>query len=84
MISCPECDAILEFEQSELEEGDTVNCEECGASLVVVATDPELELAVDADGGLDDEEDLDEDDEFADEDEDSEEDDDEEDEEDWR
>jgi len=83
MISCPECDAILEFEGSELAEGDTVNCEECGASLVVVATDPEIELEVDDEDDLEDEDELDEDDDLDAEGEDTEEDD-EEDEEAWR
>jgi alpha-aminoadipate/glutamate carrier protein LysW len=72
MISCPECDAVLDVEESGLEAGDTLSCEECGASLVVVTTDPELELAVDAEGDLDDDEEFDDelDDEDADDDED--------------
>ena len=56
MISCPECDAVLEAEESGLEAGDTLSCEECGASLVVVTTDPELELEVETEGDLDDDE----------------------------
>ena len=60
MISCPECDAVLDFEESGLVEGDSLSCEECGASLVVVATDPEIEIEVE-DDDLDDDEDFDED-----------------------
>ena len=59
MISCPECDAVLEVAENGLEEGDTVSCEECGASLVVISTDPTLELEVDAEGDLDDDEEFD-------------------------
>jgi alpha-aminoadipate carrier protein LysW len=82
MISCPECDAVLEVEEHGLEAGDTLSCEECGASLVVVTTDPELELAVETEGNLDDDDELD--DELDDEAEDEEEADEEEDEdEDW-
>ena len=66
MLSCPECDAVLEVAEAELEEGDSLSCEECGANLVVVATDPAIELEVDDEGDLDDEEEFDE--ELADED----------------
>lgn len=82
MISCPECDAVLEIEENGLEEGDTVSCEECGASLVVVSTDPILELEVDSEGDLDDEDEFDDeldDDEEADDEDDEEEEDEEED-----
>jgi alpha-aminoadipate carrier protein LysW len=83
MISCPECDAVLEIEENGLEEGDTVSCEECGANLVVVSTDPILELEVESEGDLDDDEEFDDelDDEDADDEEDDEEEEDEE--EDW-
>ena len=43
MVSCPVCDAELELEDEEWDEGDTITCEECGADLRVVGTDP-LEL----------------------------------------
>ncbi|HOL69865.1 MAG TPA: hypothetical protein PLA43_10800 [Bryobacteraceae bacterium] len=43
MVSCPVCDAELELEEEEWDEGDTMTCEECGADLRVVGTDP-LEL----------------------------------------
>ena len=44
MPVCPECDSTLDFEEDEVDEGDVVNCDECGTELEVVGTDP-LELA---------------------------------------
>jgi alpha-aminoadipate carrier protein LysW len=41
---CPECDNPLDIDVDEVEEGDTLQCEECGVDLEVVGTDP-LELA---------------------------------------
>jgi alpha-aminoadipate carrier protein LysW len=41
-VVCPECDNPLDLEDG-LDEGETVQCEECGAELEVVSTDP-LEL----------------------------------------
>jgi len=47
---CPECDNTLDIDEDEIEEGETVTCDECGAELEVVTVDP-LELAlVDAEG----------------------------------
>lgn len=43
MQKCPVCDAELEIDAEELDEGDTITCDECGADLRVVGTDP-LEL----------------------------------------
>jgi alpha-aminoadipate carrier protein LysW len=61
MPSCPECESDLDLEMDEVEEGDVVSCEECGAEYEVVGVEP-LELArVD--------EELDEDDEAYEEDE---------------
>jgi alpha-aminoadipate/glutamate carrier protein LysW len=78
MVNCPNCDAILDLDEDELDEGDTLTCEECGADLTVVGLDPlELETS-------EDEEEEEEEDDFdydEDEDEDEEE---EEEEEDWR
>jgi alpha-aminoadipate carrier protein LysW len=80
MLSCPECDAVLDVAEAELEEGGTICCEECGANLVVVATDPAIELQVEGEEDLEDDEEFedeldDEDAELDDEEEDSEEDD---------
>jgi alpha-aminoadipate carrier protein LysW len=83
MVNCPECDAVIDVEEEELDEGESLICEECGAHLVVTDTNPlELELEDDDD---DDDEDFDEDfDEDEDEDEYDEEEEEEDDEEDWR
>ncbi len=43
MVTCPVCDAELEIDEDEVDEGDTITCDECGADLRVVGTDP-LEL----------------------------------------
>jgi len=78
MIECPECGADIDVEEDELDEGETILCEECGRSFLVASVDPlELEPA-DEDFDLD--EDFDEDEEFDEE----EEEDEEEDDEDWR
>lgn len=58
MPSCPECENELNIEIDEVEEGDVIACEECGAEFEVVGLDP-LELAS-MDDDLD-EDDLDED-----------------------
>lgn len=80
MIECPECGAEIDFDEDELDEGETLLCDECGRSFRVVGLDP-LELeAEDDDFDLD--EDFDEEEEEFDEEE--EEDEEEEDEEDWR
>jgi alpha-aminoadipate/glutamate carrier protein LysW len=44
MPVCPECESNLDFEVDEVEEGDTVVCDECGTEFEIVATEP-LELA---------------------------------------
>ena len=81
MVKCPKCDAVIDVEEDELDEGEALSCDECGATINVVSVDPlELEAAEDE------EEDEDEDDDFedaGDEDEDEEEEDEEEDE-DWK
>ncbi len=43
MIDCPVCDAEIDVEEDELDEGETLTCDECGASLRVLGVDP-LEL----------------------------------------
>mgnify|MGYP005865514583 CR=1 FL=1 len=45
MMTCPQCDSLLEFDEDEVSEGDNLMCEECGVHLVVTSLDPvELEL----------------------------------------
>lgn len=77
MVNCPKCDALLDVDEDELDEGDSLTCEECGADLNVVGLDP-LELEVSEEE--DDEEETDDADYGEDEDEDEEE---EEEEKDW-
>jgi alpha-aminoadipate carrier protein LysW len=65
MVTCPECDAPIDVEEDELDEGDLITCDECGAELRVLGLDPlELESADDEDdeeGGDLDSEDEDDD-----------------------
>jgi alpha-aminoadipate carrier protein LysW len=77
MVSCPKCDSSIDVEEEELDEGDVLSCDECGASLTVASVNP-VELELEGDGDEDEDDfDYDEDD---DDDEDEEE---EEEEEDW-
>ena len=78
MVNCPLCDAVIDVDEEELDEGDSLVCEECGANLNVSGVSP-LELVSDA---ADDEEDLDEDD--LDEDDDDEDEDDEDEDKPWK
>lgn len=80
MVTCPKCDSAIDVEEEELDEGDVLSCDECGASLTVASVNP-VELESEEDSGKDDDDfDFDEDDEDEDEDD---EDEDEEEEEDW-
>ena len=73
MVNCPKCDAVIDVDEEELDEGDSLTCEECGANLSVAGTSP-LELSAEDDDDDDDDEDFEEDDEdFEDDDEDVEE-----------
>ncbi|NOT28609.1 MAG: hypothetical protein HOP16_21215 [Acidobacteria bacterium] len=55
MATCPECE-FDEVDTSDFEEGDAVNCPECGKSLVVAANG-DLDYADDEDDDLDDDDD---------------------------
>jgi alpha-aminoadipate carrier protein LysW len=55
-VVCPECDTPIPVDPEEVEEGETVQCDECGLELEVVSIDP-LELAPIDDIGYDDEDD---------------------------
>ena len=80
MIHCPLCNADIDVDEEELDEGDALICEECGANLNVSGVSP-LELTPDADDDDDDDDeddDGDSDDYDEDDDDDDEEDDDEE------
>ena len=46
MVSCPVCDGHIDVDEEDVDEGDTLSCDECGADLKVVGTDPlEIESA---------------------------------------
>ena len=64
MVNCPMCDSAIDVEEDELDEGDVLSCDECGASLTVASLNP-LELEAEDDEDFDDEEedDFDDDDE---------------------
>ncbi len=69
MVNCPKCDAVIDVEEEDLDEGDVLSCDECGASLIVASVNPvELETEDDKssegdDDDLDDDDDEDEDEE---------------------
>ncbi len=61
MAICPECDAEIDVDDLDVEEGDVISCEDCGSNLRVISVNPvEFDVFEDED---DDEEDLDEDEE---------------------
>lgn len=46
MVTCPVCEGAIDVDEEDVDEGDTISCDECGADLRVVGTDPlELESA---------------------------------------
>jgi alpha-aminoadipate/glutamate carrier protein LysW len=63
MPTCPECDAMIDIEEDLVEEGQSVQCPECGAELEVVNISP-VELDIlgrgedDEDGDVDDDDEL--------------------------
>jgi lysine biosynthesis protein LysW len=61
MQLCPECESDLDIEDDDVEEGDVVECPECGTEFEVVSTGP-LELAkINGEDDDEDDEDYDED-----------------------
>ena len=72
MITCPECQNPIDFDEEELDIGDEFTCEECGANLRVSDKDP-LEFESTDEDEEDSDEDGDDDDFDEDEDEDEEE-----------
>ncbi len=68
MVSCPKCDSAIDVEEEELDEGDVLSCDECGASLTVTSVNPveiesEDEKEKDEDFDYDDDDDDEEDEE---------------------
>ena len=50
MVNCPVCEGKIDVDADEVDEGDTISCDECGADLKVLGTDPlELESVDDLD-----------------------------------
>ena len=63
MLTCPKCDADIDIEEDEVDEGESVACDECGADLRVLGKTPiELtpadEVEEDEDEIFDDTEDI--------------------------
>jgi len=56
-VVCPECDNPLDIDVDDVEEGEIIQCDECGTDLEIVSSDP-LELAAIDEEGYDDEEDA--------------------------
>ncbi len=79
MVTCPLCNTGIDVDEDELDEGDSLICEDCGANLNVTGVSP-LELSPgDEDGDEDDEDDDDFDDDDEDDDDDFDDDDEDED-----
>jgi len=69
MVTCPVCDGAIDVDEEDVDEGDSLSCDECGADLKVVGTDPlEIESADEIEEEEEDEEDFVEEDEEADDD----------------
>jgi alpha-aminoadipate carrier protein LysW len=46
MVTCPVCEGAIDVDEEDVDEGDSLSCDECGADLKVIGTDPlELESA---------------------------------------
>jgi alpha-aminoadipate carrier protein LysW len=46
MVTCPVCDGAIDVDEEDVDEGDSISCDECGAVLKVIGTAPlELESA---------------------------------------
>jgi alpha-aminoadipate carrier protein LysW len=64
VIKCPECDGVIDVDIEDIDEGDSISCDECGADLKVISVEPlELESAEEVDEEEDEDEDFVEDEE---------------------
>jgi alpha-aminoadipate carrier protein LysW len=46
MVTCPVCNGAIDVDEEDVDQGDSISCDECGADLKVISTDPlELESA---------------------------------------
>ena len=58
MVTCPACEGNIDVDEEDVDEGDTISCDECGAALKVIGIDPlELESAEEEEEEDEDEED---------------------------
>ena len=57
MVTCPVCEGAIDVDEEDVDEGDTISCDECGADLRVVGTTP---LEVESAEALEEEEETDE------------------------
>ena len=48
--TCPECDNLLDLDPEELEEGETVTCDECGLEMEVISVEPLQLTPIDQEG----------------------------------
>lgn len=56
MVTCPVCEGAIDVDEEDVDEGDSISCDECGADLKVVSTDPlEIESAEELEEDDDDE-----------------------------
>jgi alpha-aminoadipate carrier protein LysW len=59
MVTCPACEGSIDVDEEDVDEGDTISCDECGAALKVIGTAPlELESAEEDDEEEEDDEDT--------------------------
>ena len=40
MVTCPVCEGAIDVDEEDVDEGDTISCDECGADLKVIGTSP--------------------------------------------
>ena len=40
MLKCPKCDGVIDVDEDDVEEGDAISCDECGADLRVAGINP--------------------------------------------
>ncbi len=58
MVTCPVCEGSIDVDEEDVDEGDSISCDECGADLKVVSTEPlEIESAEELEEEEDEEED---------------------------
>ena len=67
MAHCPDCEALIDLDNDEVEEGELVSCPECSVDLEVISTNP-VELRLDEDDELEDDEDEEDEEDLLDED----------------